>query len=120
MTPRAAHTRVEQIVAQALLAADPWQYVQSAVRDSGLPQGVVAALRAIDEDGLRMAALLVARLRFERLLRGSPDAEALFDADPAEFTAVFRAYHQNVPPTAHFPGEEGRLFAAWRQKRPGS
>jgi hypothetical protein len=80
----------------------------------------VAAVRALhpgaDADGVRMTALLVARLRFERLLRGSPDAEAWFDADPAGFARAFRRYHAEVPPWAFFPAEEAALFLAWQAR----
>jgi len=60
-----------------------------------------------------LAALLVARLRFERLLRGSPQAEAWFDADPEAFAAAFKRYHAEVPPAAFFPQAEARLFRQW-------
>lgn len=80
-----------------------------------------AAVRAIfagaDEDGVRMAALLVARLRFERLMRGSPDAEAWFDDDAAGFARAFRRYHAEVAPTAFFPADEAALFAGWCRRR---
>jgi hypothetical protein len=80
----------------------------------------VAAMRAIhpgvDADGVRMTALIVARLRFERLLRGSPEAEASFDRDPAAFAETFRRYHADVPPSAFFPAEEAALFDAWRDR----
>jgi len=80
----------------------------------------VAAMRAIypgvDADGVRMTALLVARLRFERLMRGSPEAEASFDRDPAAFARDFRRYHAAVPPRAFFPVDEAALFRAWRDQ----
>ncbi len=79
----------------------------------------VAAMRAIhpgvDADGVRMTALLVARLRFERLLRGSPEAEAWFDREPARFARAFARYHAEVPPRAFFPIDEAALFRAWRE-----
>jgi hypothetical protein len=81
----------------------------------------VAAVRAIhpdvDADGVRMTALLVARLRFERLMRGSPEAEASFDRDPAAFARDFRRYHREVPPRAFFPVDEAALFRAWRDRQ---
>lgn len=49
-------------------------------------------------EALRLTALLVAQLRFSRLLR-TPGAEAEFDVDPAGFTARFRAWHREVPPS---------------------
>jgi hypothetical protein len=80
----------------------------------------VAAVRALhpgaDADGVQMTALLVARLRFERLLRGSPDAEAWFDRDPADFAGAFRRYHAEVAPSAFFPADEAALFVAWRRR----
>ena len=80
----------------------------------------VAAMRAIhpavDGDGVQMAALLIARLRFERLLRGSPAAESWFDRDPADFARAFRRYHAEVAPSAFFPADEAALFAAWRKR----
>jgi hypothetical protein len=80
----------------------------------------VAAVRAlhpdVDGDGVRLTALLVARLRFERLLRGSPDAEAWFERDPASFTRAFARYHAEVPPRAFFPAAEAALFAGWRER----
>jgi hypothetical protein len=81
----------------------------------------VAAMRAIhpavDADGVRMSALLVARLRFERLMRGSPEAEASFDRDPAAFARDFHRYHREVPPRAFFPVDEAALFRAWRDRQ---
>jgi len=81
----------------------------------------VAAMRAIypgvDADGVRMTALLVARLRFERLMRGSPEAEASFDRDPASFARDFARYHAEVPPHAFFPADEATLFRAWRDRQ---
>jgi hypothetical protein len=93
----------ERQVAAAMRAKDP-----------------VAAMRAIDPgvdaDGVRMTALLIARLRFERLLRGSPEAEASFDRDPAAFAESFARYHADVPPRAFFPADEAALFDAWRDR----
>ncbi|MDB4969254.1 MAG: hypothetical protein JWN44_4943 [Myxococcales bacterium] len=91
----------EKELAAAMRAADP-----------------VAAVRALhpgaDADGVRMSALLVARLRFERLVRGSPAAEAWFDRDPADFARAFRRYHAEVAPRAFFPAGEAELFETWR------
>jgi hypothetical protein len=61
-----------------------------------------------------LSALLVARLRFERLLRGSPEAEAWFERDPAGFGEAFHRYHAEVPPRAFFPATEAALFQAWQ------
>ena len=47
-------------------------------------------------------ALIVARLRFERLLHGSVRARDDFDRDPRAFTATFKRYHRAVPPVTTF------------------
>jgi hypothetical protein len=71
-------------------------------------------VRHAHPEGVRVAALLVAKLRFERLLRGSESVAARFEADPAGFAAEFRRYHRSVPPTAFWPSDEAALFARWR------
>ena len=72
------------------------------------------SLGEVDADGARLAAVLVARLRFERLVQGSNGARTWFERDPRGFATAFRRYQAAVPPTAVFPSEEARLFAAWR------
>jgi hypothetical protein len=72
-----------------------------------------ARLAVTDEDGARIAALLVARLRFERVVQGSRRAAAFFDVDPAGFTAAFRAYHRAVAATPFDPAGEAEAFLAW-------
>ncbi|WP_437317371.1 hypothetical protein [Sorangium sp. So ce385] len=104
-------------MARAMTAEDPVAALRAAAGDPALPPALRRALIAADEDGVRMSALLVARLRFERLLRGSPEAEAWFDRDAAEFSAAFRRYHAEVPPTAFFPPGEAGLFRRWIEAR---
>ncbi|MCB9703435.1 MAG: hypothetical protein H6711_16200 [Myxococcales bacterium] len=104
---------LERWLAAALRSTDPL-----AARDPArFPQKVSEALRArvgaIQSDGLLLAARLVVRLRFERLVQGSPRASAWFDDDPRSFVAAFRRYHAEVPARAHFPADEAELFAAW-------
>lgn len=113
LTPAAAHQRLEAIVAEALASPDPAAALRKASKDRSLPAELRRALAAAQGDGVRMAALLVARLRFERLLRGSAEAEAWFDADPEGFAATFRRYHAEVPPSAFYPQVEARLFQRW-------
>ncbi|MFT3772336.1 MAG: hypothetical protein QM820_43630 [Minicystis sp.] len=113
MTPAAAHARFEEVVVKALAAPDPAAALAKAARDRRLPADLRRALGAASADGVRMAALLVARLRFERLLRGSPEAEAWFERDPEGFADAFRRYHAEVPPEAFFPPAEARLFRRW-------
>jgi hypothetical protein len=120
LTEAQAFARYEEVVARAMTSPDPVAALRAAAEDPALPPGLRRGLRAADEEGIRMAALLVARLRFERLLRGCPEAEAWFDRDPADFSAAFRRYHAAVPPTAFFPPGEARLFRKWREgKGPG-
>jgi hypothetical protein len=106
----------ERVMARAIVARDPAAALARAARAPGLPRSLRAALAAVDEDGLRMAALLVARLRFERLLRGSAEAERWFEVDPAGFTAAFHDYHHAVAPRAFFPTDEAAAFRRWRRR----
>lgn len=108
------HASYEQLLAAALLADDPVAALARAADDPALPTELRDALRAADPDGVRITALFVARLRFERLLQGDEHAARWFDADPAAFTAAFRRYHAAVPPTAFFPQDEAALFRRWR------
>lgn len=103
----------ETILARVVTSPDPVSALATALTDPALPSSSRGALDAIDRDGLRIAALLVARLRFERLVRGCPEAEAWFDRDPAGFAGAFRRYHAEVPPTAFVPPGEARLFRGW-------
>lgn len=104
---------LEQVVATALTARDPGAALAAAARDSALPDATKRHLAAIDEDGFRIAALLVARLRFERLLHGHPAVAHWLEHDAEGLTEVFRRYHAAIAPTAFFPPDEARLFDAW-------
>jgi hypothetical protein len=108
--------RFQRALARALVAPDPAAATLRVARDRRHPPKLRRALREANRAGIEMAALLVARLRFERLLRGCPEAEAWFDADPAGFAAAFRRYHQQVPPDAFFPAAEARAFLAFTAK----
>lgn len=89
---------------------DPVAELQRAAADPALPPALRRALLAADGDGVRMAALLVCKLRFERLIRASAEAEAQFAADPEAFAALFRRYHETVPPEDFFPPREAERF----------
>lgn len=102
--------QLEALLAQAMTAADPVAVLAQAAAATDCPAALRAALRSCDEDGVRMTALLIAKLRFERLLRACEEAEWLFEREPARFSELFREYHQTTPPTAFFPAEEARLF----------
>lgn len=103
----------EEILARAMLAGDPWKELQAATEDPATPAGVRETLRRIDEDGLRISGLLVAKLRFERLMNGSRRAAEWFERDPGGFTETFRRYHSTVEPTEMFPSLEARRFETW-------
>ncbi len=112
--------RFQRALARALLAPDPALATRRIARDRRHPADLRRVLHRVDVAGVEMAALLVARLRFERLLRGSPEAEDWFEADPAGFAAAFRRYHGEVPPEALFPAPEAKAFRDWRERRAGT
>jgi hypothetical protein len=99
--------RYERLMASVLIASDPIAALDA------LDAEQRALLEPIDRDGLRMAALLVARLRFERLMHGSRRAAEWFDSDPREFARAFKRYHASVPPLSTFPPQEAHDFEAW-------
>jgi hypothetical protein len=115
LTP--GRTKLERHVASAMRADDPVAALRAAASDPELSAEHRRWLERADPDGVRMQALLVARLRFERLLRGSDEAEFLFEHDPERFAKLFRAYHREVAMDAFFPEAEGRAFEAWRRAR---
>jgi uncharacterized protein YeaO (DUF488 family) len=96
-----------------LRAADPVVALQ-AVQDAPETDAALRALLAmLDPDGLRITALLVLQLRFNRLLSGSPQASAAFAEEPQAFSHRFRRYHAAVPPRAENPVQEARDYADW-------
>ncbi len=117
MDPLEAHRRFEVWIADALVSRDPVPLLDKAREDRELPAALKEALAAADPDGLRLTALLVAKLRFERLIRGSSKAGEWFDRDPRGFTETFRRYHAQVPPTTSEPRGETRIFEAWLAER---
>jgi hypothetical protein len=108
--------RFEKSLAIALTAPDPVRAVRRIGRDARLPMKLRRSLRKVRGSNIEMCALLIARLRFERLLRGCPEAEAWFERDPATFAVAFRRYHATVKPTAFFPPDEAELFRAWKRR----
>ena len=103
--------RFQKLVADALTSEDPMAALLAAREQ--FPSELADAIDAADRDGVEMTALLVAKLRFERLVQGSREAIEWFERDPADFAAAFKRYHAEVPPTAHDPRGENELFAAW-------
>lgn len=112
--PDPAHLRFETLLASALRATDPVLALLQACDVNGVEPSFVASLERADPDGVRLAALLIAKLRFERLLRGSDALGLWFERDPEAFTAAFRRYHQEVAPAVFWPAEEATAFEHWR------
>jgi len=109
-----AYRRFDRLLADALTSGDPAAAFRAAQEEEWpdeLRDAIAAA--AASEDGVRMTALLVAKLRFERLMQGSRRAGEWFDRDAEGFTAAFRRYHEAVPPTATDPRREAELFERW-------
>ncbi len=102
----------EQALAAVLRAADPVAALARA------PASLQSSLTGVDPDGLRLAALFIARLRFERVQHGDLAAARHFDDDPADFAAMFRRYLAEVAPTAAFAQDEGALYRRWRAASP--
>jgi len=111
---RDALRRFDRLVADALTAPDPVAVFRGAAAEEWPPdlRGAIAAAAAA-EDGVRLTALLVAKLRFERLIHGSRRAGEWFRRDAAGFADAFRGYHGAVPPTATDPRGEAALFERW-------
>ncbi|MCB9879315.1 MAG: hypothetical protein H6835_17095 [Planctomycetes bacterium] len=99
----AALAALQQRLGEALCIGDPVQRCRDL-----LPE------LAIDGDGAKVAALLIAKLRFQRLIAASDDAMQWFERDPAAFAAAFRGYHQAVPVAALDPWAEAAAWAEWR------
>ena len=70
-------------------------------------------IEGLDSDSIDLSAVLVLRLRFERLLQGSSEAGAWFETDPGSFAREVRRFHRATPLTATFPAEEADLFLRW-------
>jgi hypothetical protein len=104
-------TAWEKVLARAMTADDPVAALRAGAKR--LPAALRRQLARIDEDGFRISALLVARLRFERLLNASTEASDWFATEPEAFAQAFRRYHREVAMTAFFPGAEARLFTQW-------
>lgn len=109
--------RLTARVLEALGSADPAAALERGREAAGLGPGARAALAQADPDGLRLAGLLVKKLRLERLLAGDPALRQAFRADPPGFTARVRRYDAAVPPTTTWPAEEAAAFRAFEAGR---
>lgn len=106
-------------LARLLVSSDPLAALHARCADASCPAPLRDTLSRLSRQatGLRIAALLIARLRFERLLAGSTHAALAFAEDPAAFSATFRRYHHEVAPTAFAPPDEAALFERWTTAR---
>ena len=98
--------QLQALLGAALTAVDPVAFWREQ-----LPE------QPLDEDGLRIAALLVAKLRFQRLTNASSLANDWFAADPQGFAEAFRSYHQEVVSRSLDPWREADAFASWVRER---
>ena len=105
----AAQVTVERGLAAAMRAPDPVARLTPLIARATGRRRISTAER----DGIRTNALLVATIRFQRLVRWSLKSKDWFLTDTPAFVAAFRRYHRTVPMTAHFPRQEARLFRAW-------
>ena len=111
---RGAHVAAERVLASVMRAPDPVaRLVPLIARATGR-----RAISTAERDGIRTNALLVATIRFQRLVRWSLKSKDWFLTDTPAFVAAFRRYHRTVPMTAHFPRQEARLFRAWLARQP--
>lgn len=106
----------EELFSRAFSSRDPLAVLRAARDDGATPAALREALSALDEQGVRLSSLIVTRLRFERLLNGSRVAGEWFERAPAEFTAAFKRYQDEVAPQASFAQDEARAFEAWRRR----
>jgi uncharacterized protein (UPF0276 family) len=112
--PREDHDgSFERAYGSALCARDPVAAIGRIVADRDRPDGLRRSLGAADPDGIRLTGLLIAKLRFQRVVNGSRDATRWFMRDGAGFTAAFLAYHRAELPRDHAPTSEAIRFHAW-------
>jgi hypothetical protein len=111
---QALFERFERRLADAVCSDDPAAQ-RALCGDPELVSWLGSGLQHAHEDGFRIAALLVARLRFERLLHGSRTAGQAFEDDARTFTERFRLYHVAVPACATTPAEEAEQFEHWER-----
>ncbi len=103
----------ERAYGAALCERDPVAAFTRLAETSACPPDLRTALSAADPDGVRLTALLIAKLRFQRVLNGSGDAARWFMRDGPGFAAAFLGYHRRELPTNHGPAREARNFQAW-------
>jgi hypothetical protein len=108
-------SELQRILVTALHDERPAERLAELAAAAGprLDENERAHLTAIDADGLRVASIVVRKLRLERVLGGDRELQARCVADPAAFADTFRRYAAAVPPKFDFPADEARAFRAF-------
>jgi hypothetical protein len=105
----------QRLLAQALLADDAVAAVAALGENHRLSRVLRSAAQQAVPDGVRVSALLVAKLRFERLMRGDARLRAWFEQSPKVFVETFHRYHAEESPICSFPRAEAQHFGEWLQ-----
>lgn len=113
-------SEVQRVLLAACRARDPFAVLQASLASPDLTTDERAWLASIDADGLRVTALIVTKLRFERIVNGDERLGQRFDADPEAFARAFQRYSEEVAPSFIFPGEEAEAFERWERTTGGS
>lgn len=113
---RASLGLFQRLLADAVLSSDPVASVAALARNRRLPASLRRLVPKISPDGVRISALLVTKLRFERLVNGDARIRGWFEEAPRAFVSLFRRYHSEVPPTFLFPRAEAEAFGRWLAK----
>jgi hypothetical protein len=106
----------QRILALALHDAAPRERLRELAQDAALTSDERGLLEAIDDDALKLTSLVVRKLRFERVLRGSPEVREELERDPDRVRGELRAYVREVPPRFGFPDDEARAFEVHRRR----
>jgi hypothetical protein len=101
---------LEEALVRVLTAEAPIEALHAELASTKTRPAVRAWLQQCGEAGVRVAALLVAQLRFGRLIQGSDDVARFFDEDPAGFAQAFRSFHGTTPACCFFPVGDARAF----------
>ncbi len=108
----------EGALAQALALVDE---NEDSSHEQALLESLISRipLEGMDAHGVGIAARLVLRLRFERLIHGHPPASEHFERDPQDFAQKMGRYHREVPLAAATPWGEAALWQNWSDNQTG-
>ena len=98
-----------EILARTLRTADPVRALHRRSQSSTHKRRFLIALRPVDQMVWRITALLVARLRFERLIKGQKMAARWFEQDQRRWTKHSTATTQDSD-AGVFPRERRRTL----------